>query len=125
MESAGAAAGEQTVFEPEHLDVLVHFEEIVLVARLGADDVPALHVVGHVFRDDPCFAGEDQPVLVAVVEMAIEPSSARDLGETAARGVAPMRSRELAQVVLRPAAGRVFLGADDRNGSILVKRFNF
>lgn len=124
MEPAGASAAEQTVFEPEHLDVLVHLEYIVLVARLCADDVSSLHVVGHVFRDDLCFAGKDQPVLVAVVEMPIEPSFARDLGETAARGVAPLRPGELAQVVLRSAAGDVFFGVENRNGSILVKRFN-
>src|SRR5438477_2749734 len=70
VEVPGAPSGWAWVLEPEGLQVLVDLQDVVLVAGVGADDIPRLHVVLGILAEDPRLAPEHEPVLVEVVVMA-------------------------------------------------------
>ena len=62
----------------ERLEVLADGEDIVFLARLGADDVAWPDLVLHSLAEDACPTAIDQPVLVAIVIVTVEtPADAR------------------------------------------------
>src|ERR1043166_823549 len=60
------------VLEPERFHVFVYLDHIVFVARFGANDIAGLDVILAVLAFHLRFAFEDQPVLVAIMVMAIK-----------------------------------------------------
>ena len=72
-------------FEPESFDGLVDFQDVVIGTGRDADDVPSRSHVFVVADDDAGAALVDEPVLVAVVVVAVEASVALN-PEAASRG---------------------------------------
>ena len=75
VEVAGASALGRGVFEVEGFEILIDFCAVVLVAGSGADDVTRLDVVFDSLGDHLGLAFENEPVFVAVVVVAVEPTA--------------------------------------------------
>jgi hypothetical protein len=89
MQVTDPAARRGSALEPEPADPLGNRHNVVLHARLGADDVAGFHGVPAVADAYERAALEDQPVLVAVVVVAVEPPARLDSEDSRARDVRP------------------------------------
>ena len=68
-------------------------DDVVLDPGRGADDVTGLHGVHVGPHEHACAPGADEPVLVAIVEMSIEPTARLHPEGAGARHVRPGRAR--------------------------------
>ena len=59
------------ILKIERFQILIGLNDVMLVPRLGADNISSLHIKGLTFCHNFGLATEDQPVLVAVMVMAI------------------------------------------------------
>src|SRR5690349_205515 len=88
-----ASSRRARIFEPEGFKVLVDFQDVMLVAGAGADDIAGLDVEVFALGPDLRLAGEDQPVFVEVVVVAIEAARvAGDAKDAGAGHLAPLGS---------------------------------
>jgi len=76
------------ILKIEPFQILVDFDDVMLIARLGTDNISSLHIEGLTFCHNFVLATENQPVLVAVVVMAVETAVCRRDTEHASIGYA-------------------------------------
>lgn len=86
-----AATRGTRLLKPEGFQVFIDFQYVVLVSRAGADYIARLDIVLPAFAQDLGLTSEDEPVLMEVVEMAVERTSlSRDSEDSGACDLAPV-----------------------------------
>jgi hypothetical protein len=76
VQVTSAVTGLRAVLEIKRLEFVVHFDYVVLIASLGTDDIARFYIVFDALGNDFRPALEDEPIFMAIVEMAIERAAA-------------------------------------------------